>query len=414
MLVGLYHIKKLVSGKSRLVYWAIVPAVLLGIALLFFQTYSLITGKSFRDFDFNIGKLWQTEDAARQIKNANALKMSAGTVSGSSLSDQSSILLANLKKLLIPALPLKRMTIQSSGNSEVRANSIYANELFNLSLIDNVTINSLIQSKQLQKYYAKIESDYLINPDMLPKKGKWYVGVSFTPTLNYRTFSYDASQVAGIAQDDDYIYTFGLTESSRNQTDKPITSYTIGVDIGRTLNDKISIFSGIHYANYGEQIMVRTADPENPNYEAAHFMGRCALYERFDPQDRANNIPYTNNYSFIEVPVGLNIAIKSFEKSRVTMDLGLNFQKMDHVNALVYDFETDYYYWLNRKEEIFTKFGVGSEVGVTVSQYVGERLELFINPQFKYTLNSTLKKPSPITQNQYATGLRIGFKQQLF
>ena len=132
------------------------------------------------------------------------------------------------------------------------------------------------------------------------------------------------------AQDDDYIYTFGLTESSRNQTDKPITSYTIGVDIGRTLNDKISIFSGIHYANYGEQIMVRTADPENPNYEAAHFMGRCALYERFDAQDRANNIPYTNNYSFIEVPVGLNIAIKSFDKSRVTMDLGLNFQKMDH------------------------------------------------------------------------------------
>ena len=115
------------------------------------------------------------------------------------------------------------MTIQSSGNSEVRANSIYANELFNLSLIDNVTINSLIQSKQLQKYYAKIESDYLINPDMLPKKGKWYVGLSFTPTLNYRTFSYDASQVASIAQDDDYIYTFGLTESSRNQTDKPIT-----------------------------------------------------------------------------------------------------------------------------------------------------------------------------------------------
>ena len=70
--------------------------------------------------------------------------------------------------------------------------------------------------------------------------------------------------------------------------------------------------------------------------------------------------------------------------------------------------------YANRKEEIFTKFGIGSEVGITLSQYVGERLELFINPQFKYTLNSTLKKPSPISQNQYATGLRIGFKQQLF
>jgi hypothetical protein len=414
VLAGLYHIKKLADHKSKLLYWAIVPAVLLGLALLFFQTYSLVTGKTFRDFDFNIGKLWQTEVVARVKNNANAFKIPKENAASPFLPDQSLILLANLKKLVIPALFAKQTTLQPSATIAVKSNTTYVNELFNLSLKENISIASAVQSKQLQKYYAKIESDYLINPDMLPKKGKWYVGVSFTPTLNYRTFSYDASQVAGIAQVDAYIYTFGLTESSRNQTDKPITSYTIGLDIGRIVNDRISVFSGIHYANYGEQIMVRAADTKNPNYESAHFMGRCALYERFDPQDRSDNIPYTNTYSFIEIPVGVNIAVKSFDKSRVSMDVGFNVQKMDHVNALVYDFETDYYYWLNRKEEIFAKFGVGSEVGVTVSQYVGERLELFINPQFKYTLNSTLKKPSPITQNQYATGLRIGFKQQLF
>ncbi len=414
MLAGLYHIKKLADHKSKLLYWAIVPAVLLGLALLFFQTYSLVTGKTFRDFDFNIGKLWQTEDVARVINKENALKIPKENPASPFLPDQSLTLLANLKKLIIPALSAKHTTLQPSATVAVKSNTTYLNELFNLSLKENISIASAVQSKQLQKYYAKIGSDYLINPDMLPKKGKWYVGVSFTPTLNYRTFSYDASQVAGIAQVDAYIYTYGLTESARNQTDKPITSYTVGLDIGRIVNDRISVFSGIHYANYGEQIMVRAADTKNPNYESAHFMGRCALYERFDPQDRSDNIPYTNTYSFIEIPVGVNIAVKSFDKSRVSMDVGFNVQKMDHVNALVYDFETDYYYWLNRKEEIFAKFGVGSEVGVTVSQYVGERLELFINPQFKYTLNSTLKKPSPITQNQYATGLRIGFKQQLF
>jgi hypothetical protein len=412
--VGLSNIKKIVNGKSKLVYWALVPAVMLGIALLFFQTYSLVTGKSFRDFDFHIGKLWHTENAAKELKKSQTVIMPKPNLVGPSLLDQSSSLIDNLKKQVISALPAKRTTLQPADNIEVKANSTYAKELFNLTLIDNVNISSLIQSKQLQKYYAKIESDYLINPDMLPKEGKWYVGISFTPTLNYRTFSYDASQVAGMAQDDEHVYTFGLTETSRNQTDKPITSYTIGIDVGRILNDKISVFSGLHYANYGEQILVRTADLKNPNYETAKFMGTCPLYERFDPQNRENNIPYTNSYSFIEIPVGLNINLRSFEKSRLTMDLGLNFQKMDHVNALVYDFETDYYYWLNRKEEIFTKFGIGSEVGITLSQYVGERLELFINPQFKYTLNSTLKKPSPISQNQYATGLRIGFKQQLF
>ena len=65
-------------------------------------------------------------------------------------------------------------------------------------------------------------------------------------------------------------------------------------------------------------------------------------------------------------------------------------------------------------KEIFNTYGVGTITGVTLSQYFGERLELFVNPTFKYNITSTFKRPYAVDQNQYSTGLRLGFKQQIF
>ena len=68
---------------------------------------------------------------------------------------------------------------------------------------------------------------------------------------------------------------------------------------------------------------------------------------------------------------------------------------------------------MNEKNDVFRRFGIGSQIGLTVSQYVADKTELFINPQFKFNLNSTFKEPYPVSQNQYTTGLRIGFKQHI-
>ena len=89
---------------------------------------------------------------------------------------------------------------------------------------------------------------------------------------------------------------------------------------------------------------------------------------------------------------------------------GVNFKKLSKVNALAFDFNTDYYYWCNSDKEIFNTYGVGTITGVTLSQYFGERLELFVNPTFKYNITSTFKRPYAVDQNQYSTGLRLGFK----
>jgi len=180
------------------------------------------------------------------------------------------------------------------------------------------------------------------------------------------------------------------------------------------ISDKLSVFSGIHYAHYGEQVMVCHADSKNPNFQQASFHGESPSYEVFDEENRTRNLPFKNKYSYIEIPLGLSYQAFEFNKSKISIDAALSLQTLSGVNALIYDFDTDYYYyWMNEKNDVFRRFGIGSQIGLTVSQYVADKTELFINPQFKFNLNSTFKEPYPVSQNQYTTGLRIGFKQHI-
>ncbi|PCJ67928.1 MAG: hypothetical protein COA58_01965 [Bacteroidetes bacterium] len=412
--IHLDNIKKSIKAKSTLATIAIVPAVLAGLTLLGFQTYSLITGKSFRDLNFDIGRLWESGES---LENVDLIETSESTrnIFQDILTKTEASLEERIKNLRIPTVIAKQASLVQPNkvetSADVRERSTF--ELYDLTLIENVDLSGAFQSKQLLKYFSRLENEYLINPDMIPRQGKWYIGFSFSPTLNYRTFSYDPSLVNGVAIDGDYRYTFGLTEASRNLSDKSITSYTIGIDFGRRISKRLSLFSGFHYAHYGEQVQVRAANRDNPNYESATFINRKPEYEIYSTEDNSLNIPYTNKYSYFEIPLGVSFDFIQLNKSKVTIDAGISLQKLDHVNALVYDFDTDYYYWMNRKDQIFREYGIGSSAGITLSQFVGERLEIFVNPHFKMNLNSTFKKPYPVNQNQYSSGLRLGMKHHI-
>jgi hypothetical protein len=406
--------KKAIKAKSTLATLAIAPAVLAGLTLLGFQTYSLITGKSFQDLNFSIGKLWETSENLNDQSQVEST-LSTRSIFKEILSKTEESPVDRIKQFKLPNIVAKEATIVTPNrvaeSTDVRTRPVL--ELFDLTLIENVDLRTSFQSKQLLKYFERLDNEYLINPNMIPKQGKWYIGFSLSPTLNYRTFSYDPSLVNGVAVDGQYRYTFGLTEDSRNISDKSVTSYTIGLDIGRRINNRLSVYSGFYYAHYGEQVQVRGVDVDNPNYENASFMDKKPQYEIYSTNESSKNIPYTNKYSYFEIPLGASIDLVQMNKSKVTLDAGISLQKLDHVNALVYDFDTDYYYWVNRKDQIFREYGVGTMAGVTLSQFVSERLEMFVNPHFKINLNSTFKKPYPVDQNQYSSGLRIGAKHHI-
>ncbi|MBT8327260.1 MAG: PorT family protein [Bacteroidia bacterium] len=406
------NIKKYFTGKVSLATLVVTPFVLGGLGLLGFQTYSLITGKSFKDINFEIGRLWESKKNAvkEELTEANVVYQIKPTPETVTIEE---VLSPKIRSKFLPVIKGKPALIVEPEKQEINA-PLFNKDFASLNAISDIDILSNIQNPLLIKYYSRLESEYLINPNIVPKLGNWYVGFSFSPTLNYRSFGYDAQYVTGVAVHGNYRYTYGLTEETRNISDKAISSFNVGIDIGRRITNRLNVYTGLYYSNYGEQLQVSAVDMLDPNYEESEFLNKTPMYEVYDEESSENSIPYTNKYSYIEIPLGISYDLFVLEKFKVALDGGLNLQKLDHVNALVYDFETDYYYWITEKEDIFRQYGVGVSTGATISQFVGERLEMFVNPQFKYNLNSTFKKPYPVNQNQYSTGLRIGIKRHLF
>ena len=383
-------IRKKITSRSTIVTWLLAPAILGGMALLGFQTYGLMTGKSFSEFNFEIGKLWSTEEITPVAIETNGPSNLASSILRELVAEPQDI--RALEDVDIPQVIRKTLVLTNENAINEIVKSEKIKELFSSEAIIVNSISANFGNKQIQKYVERMQNDYLINPALVPRHGSWYIGFSFAPSVCYRSFSYNASNVPGVVREGNTAYTFGLTENERNTTDKTITSYAVGFDFGKRISAKLSLFSGLHYAQYGEQLHVRSVDKNNPNYQMSSFMGNQPQFERL-VEGSTESLPYTNKYSFLEIPLGVSYTIKEYSKAKIAINTAVVIQKLDHVNALVYDFNTDYYYWMNSKETIFRKYGLGGSIGVSFSQYVGERLEVYAAPQFKYNLHSTYNEP---------------------
>lgn len=390
----------------------LVPAITVGLSLLGFQTYIWVTGETFKEFSLDIGRLWSSDDTpVDKLDEQTTYSSYVNEVEDTEVS-----LSSELDGAILPILKSKKTeTIKQVFEQEIMTSSSAIEKIAStLDRIDHIDINPLINNDFHAKYIDRLKSESLISPNMVPKQGKLYWGVNFSPAFSYRTFNIDVNKVNGIAEDQNRVYTTGLTEEKRNTLDKAITAYSFGLDFGKQIGEKFSVYSGFHIAGYGEQILVSTINQGNPNFCYAEFHNRKPAYAATESKLNSKNIPFTNQYKYIEIPLGVQYTISKFDKAKIAIDLGAYCQKVYQVNALLYDFDTDYYYWFNDNDAIIKDKGLGISVGASLIQNLTERIELTFNPYMKFNLNSTFSDSYSVHQNQYSTGVRVGIRQQIF
>lgn len=400
------------SKNSTRMSLLLVPAITIGLSLLGYQTYVWVAGETFNGFSFDIGRLWSTD-----VKSEEKFDQIENDIFNTKIKDEElPITSLELDEVILPSLqPKKTETINQVFEQDLITNTATNKKITStLDRINYIDVNPLINNDLHAKYIHRLKSESLIFPDMVPKQGKLYWGINFSPAFSYRVFDIDVNKVNGVAEDQNRIYTTGLTEEKRNTFDKAITSYSFGVDFGKQISKKFNIYSGVHIAGYGEQILVSAANEHDPNYCYAEFHNRKPAYEAAESASNPNNVPYTNQYKYIEIPLGVQYTISKFDKAKIAIDLGVYYQKVYQVNALLYDFETDYYYWFNERDIIIKDKGIGISTGVSLIQNLTERIELTFNPYLKFNLNSTFSDSYSVQQNQYSTGVRVGVRQQIF
>lgn len=402
------------SRRSTLVLLVAIPFITIGLTFVGIQSYNWLTGRPATPFSFDIGSLWADE--------ANDVEVDEGLVKKTPIVLPVRIrpksipgTTAPTPKRVIPKISAKNRAFISTLTVENKSESDkpMSVDLLTFPKFQQVKFDADALNPIKYKYLKRLKQDYLINPEITPDSKKWFVGLSIAPMLSYRTFNFNDAERSGVVIAGDTRYNFGLTRDQRNRTDQSLPSFSFGLDIGRTLSKRLSVKTGFYYATYGEELQIKQANELDPNYNTAVYFNRKPQYEAFSaaPVEESGGIPFTNRYAYFEIPLGIEYKLIKLKNTQLALDLGASFQRLDHVDALVYDVETDYYYWFSEKHDLFRRVGYNTSAGVVVSQYVGNTLELFVSPRMIFNMHSTYSDDFPIIQRQYSSGLKLGFKQ---
>lgn len=412
---GIYN-QKMNRRVKWLSYFSI-PMLAVGSVALFLQLFFFSNSTNFFLFDFNSGILWkwQEEEDANNRRVKVVQKFFPENLIPENFSSPEKFLTAFQKEPI--NMVKKSAEIQIGGEQEGKVEKATAFESIEIGRIDApASFGVLLPGEAIKR----LESSTVFNPNIQCKSSRISVGLSFAPALSYRTLVYNNDVMTAAIYSGNNTRVLGQTESSRNMNDRMIVSFFGGFDFYLQYTPKLSLQTGIYYASYGEQLHVQEISHNDPNLGMADkqknpvFNGDAAYCPTADaPNPDLSNIPFTNQFKFVEIPVLLNYKLRH-HRYAYELQSGVSVAFLDHADALVYDFNSNYYYWVSSSNfDLFNRTFFTGIAGFSVNQMISRTTEIFANPQFRYVFTPTFKSEYPANQHQYAAGLRMGVKIHL-
>jgi len=392
----------------------LIPFILVGGLSI---AYQLTTG-GFESMDFSIGKLWSWASNDREIKQSedNAFERIIEPVRNRSDVAEAKVVRERETVQVKPVNNPVRIHKPKTGLAQFMANR----EPFKTVHVDMIQPDKTFNYLRSGKYIDLKQKEFLIPTDIKTRRSRIAVGASFTPGLSYRRLTYnDISSVARIYNQT--AYTFGQSKEYRNNNDQAIMNFYSGFDVYANVSKKWTVQMGFYYSSHGEKLtVVNKNDPNeitsNPSHGSA-FLSKQSVFESPEMVDYTANeeIPFTNYYGLMEIPVLASYqCVDISDMLHVSVQMGGSYGYLDHADVLMYNYETNKYFWIPSSDfELLNKHFISGIVGAEISQYISHEIEIFANPQFKYSFTPTFKKAYEIKQNQWATGLRLGMKVHL-
>ncbi|MFT5513167.1 MAG: hypothetical protein ACI8SE_001568 [Bacteroidia bacterium] len=403
-----------IKRRVKLTAIVLIPFILVG---GFSIAYQLTTG-GFESFDFSIGKLWSWASNEKVIEKPDN-------------TDFDRIIVPNTRRVVAEEdnTVRDRETVNIKPvNNSVRihkpSNGLVTfmenREPFKTVVVDMIQPDKTLNYFKSGRHIDMQQKEFLIPHDIKTRRSRIAVGASFTPGMSYRRLRYnDISSVARIYQQT--AYTFGQSKEYRNKNDKAIMNFYSGFDVYANVSKKWTLQTGFYYSSHGEKLtVVNKNDPNevnsNPSSGSA-FLSKQSVFESPEMVDYTANeeVPFSNYYGLMEIPVLASYqCVDVSDMLHVSVQMGGSYGYLDHADVLMYNYETNKYFWIPSSDfELLNKHFFSGIVGVEISQYISHEIEIFANPQFKYSFTPTFKKAYEIKQNQWATGLRLGMKVHL-
>lgn len=403
--------KKLFQRKIHVLTVLLAPVLTFGVALISYQTYHILAGNGFQHLDFNIGSLWSSDKGK---------KINYQPQNSSSFALQEKMKNASADPITVPLFTKEfnnerkqKFGFKSinEGQNTSSLNNQIISQIFNTNL--DMKIVELPKSIVSLKYVKQVNQPYLFQLDVEKTPSRWSLGVNFSPTISYRYLNYQNKGVS-FKEIGNTRYISGLTEGFKEKSDKKILAFNVGITLGYQLHKNWVLYGGVRYARQGEQVALSNfpeQDPENLNHQ---LYAKSPSYCSGESVNSVNTFYFKNQFDYFEFPLLLAYQTAERKNGKIELSLGIIPKVLDHANAMVYDFDSDYYYWLpNADYPIYRKWNVASSIGISVSQYLSPSFEVFAKPEFNLDLISAFTDEYIMQQKQYNLGINLGIRKHI-
>ncbi len=393
----------------------------LGLLIVGLQFFSKKTGFDFFNINYSLSRLFSDNNSEKNEANVTQLATLPQTLKISEGLNQNQIALIKAAELLqnhITLVPLK----PNSGDVGYQKPEMEERFYF-LKTLAYRSAKSLYSPSTNSLYSKSNVQNGLLTKVKNARYSKWAFGLSITPGLAYRQLNYSEMAEIELRRQIRKQNMYYQSQTERNSFDKSLIKYSFGIDFMVRLNNRIEIQSGLVYINSGESLLLKekTIDSKGPLDYAGTGVENHYFFEGtpdFEDPDRYNiddHIRFANNISYFEIPLIINYRIRKLDDiTNLQIQAGASITKLNHVKAMVYNFDNDGYYLITgSKPAVFKQYGSNAIVGILYSKYITNTLQVFANPQFKFGLTNVFNSNYTITQHNYTAGVRLGMKINL-
>lgn len=322
------------------------------------------------------------------------------------------------------------------SKSEVKESKFEGDELvaINRLKLKNLNVPDIENQKELAYDDRLLFNPYdyaMATPANKKDYSTWSVGVAAAPLVSYR-------DVVNVSSEAVYAADNSASYSENYNNEKPLTSYSAGVNVNYNVSKRFKIQSGVYYSEMGQVSKDIAIDPapdfitaDEDTYSINTSVGNIAvkssqnqLYymagdQQFnavetatEPTDRINaietyNADFVHTYDFYEIPVVANYTL-------IDRKLAMNVSGGVSANILntnkTYVQNNSERLELDAKAEGINNFTYSGIVGLGFEYPIIEKLMVNLQPTFRYSLNSINNNGEvyPYSFGIY-TGLRYNF-----
>lgn len=391
-----------------------------GILIIGLQLFSKTTGLDLFNIQYSLSNLFSDEPTKPKSGETSTERYNSFAESNSNLPIDPSLSAETKAETFLRNL-VTVSPIKPAENIVDKENNKPIKKYTPIDISSLLTSGELFRSNTQTIYSKNFNQNGILPLVKNAKYSRWSVGLSLTPGVSFTHLKYTNISEISTGRVGNTQYGFYQTQKERNEMNKALMKYSLGLEINCRLNNRWSLQSGLVYLNSGESVLVKEIQDENnarltasQNSDNQFFEGQQD-FESPKETNSETNVRFANNLSFFEIPLILVYRVNTINKlTDIEIQGGISATKLDYVTAMVYNFENDGYYLITGSEpSVYQKFGSNAICGISMSKYITNTIQFFANPQIKLGLTNIFNSDYNIKQHYLNAGVRLGMKINL-